>query len=780
MKILDVAVSRRTFVRSGIFFYGFNWLNARGASDAVSQKPPLPGSLKSNPRLDAWLKLHPDGFVTMLSGKVEIGQGILTALTQIVADELDVDIEKIKVISGDTARTPNEGVTSGSLSIQDSGTALRFACAEVRALLLHAGAKKLATDIESLSVQSGVITASSPNGITPKFVSYSELLEDINYAVLATATVKPKRSSEYKLIGSALKRRDIPGKVSGQPMYVQDIRLPGMVHARVVRPPAPRATLISVNTDSVLALEGVIKVVRSASFLGVIAKREEQAIAAARLLRESSQWSIPKDLPPQGEELFEFMLGQKTIDTVVSHKEDLSISLGTQQKIKRRYTRPYLAHASIGPSCALALWSDEATSTAHKQALLKVWCHSQGVFPLRGDLSKALGIAPELISVAHHEGSGCYGHNAADDVALDAALVARALPGTVVRLQWMREDEFTWEPLGSPMVVNLEAQLSEKGQILNWSHELWSYTHSTRPYDPAGCNLLASWYMENPLTAGPSRNIPQPSGGSDRNSIPLYDFPNQKVTNHLIEYMPIRTSALRTLGAFCNVLAIESFMDELAFESNKDPLAFRLMHLRDYRAIAVLEQVAQMANWGAQANGGNRDGQASPNSQTAHARLPDDSLSVNEKMGRGIAFAKYKNMAIYCAVIADVVVNLKSGLIRVTKAYASVDAGLIINPDGLKNQIEGGMIQATSWSLYEHVTYDSAQISTKNWNDYPILRFPHVPLIEVTLIDRKEEKSLGVGEGAHGPMAAAIANAVFAATQQRLRDIPLTLTKRLT
>ena len=763
--VLNSTLSRRALLRAGALCYGFNWLSVQAADEKA---PVLPGSLRNNPKLDAWLNLHPDGTVTMLTGKVELGQGILTALTQIVADELDVSLSVIKVISGDTSLTPDEGVTSGSLSIQDSGTALRFACAEVRSMLVDAAAQRLGAPVNTLITENGVVKSNTAN--TGTAIKYSDLLEDVNYAKPATARISPKASVIHKLIGSDLQRRDIPGKVSGKPMFVQDLRLPNMVHARVIRPPAPRAVLLSINADKTLKLPGVLKVVQDGNFLGVVALREEQAVQASKVLQDSCQWQIPKDLPPSGASLFEYMVKQKTQDDVVSQKSNPALPLHTDKLITRRYTRPYIAHASIGPSCAVAVWSSESDPT-NSLSHLRVWCHSQGVFPLRGDLAKALRFPPEQITVSHMDGSGCYGHNGADDVALDAALIARAVPGTPVRVQWMRGDEFAWEPMGSPMVVELSAQLSESGEITFWQHELWSYTHSTRPYDPEGCNLLASWYLDKPLKAGPSRNIPQPSGGSDRNALPLYEFPNQKVTNHLIQNMPIRTSALRTLGAFCNVLAIESFMDELALLSKQDPLTFRLKHLRDPRAVAVLERVAEISNWRATPVSAlqQRGHQVSP------ARDPFSAppqLKNHERGGRGIGFAKYKNMAVYCAVVADVIVNTQTGNVRVDQAFAVADAGLIINPNGLKNQIEGGLIQATSWSLMEQVAYSTERINTQQWSDYPILRFPEVPRLQVDLINRPNEKSLGVGEGAHGPMAGAIANAIYSACGQRLRETP--------
>jgi nicotinate dehydrogenase subunit B len=432
---------------------------------------------------------------------------------------------------------------------------------------------------------------------------------------------------------------------------------------------------------------------------------------------------------------------------VVSDKKDATAAGTGARTLEAQYTRPYQAHASIGPSCAVAHWEGDK---------LKVWSHSQGVFPLRGDLSKALRMPVENITAMHREGSGCYGHNGADDVALDAALLARAVPGVPVKLQWMREDEFGWEPFGSPMVVDLKASLDASGKVVDWQHELWSYTHSTRPYDPDGCNLLAAWYLQDPLKPGASRNIPQPSGGSDRNAIPLYAFPQQKVINHLLLDQPIRTSALRTLGAYANVFALESFMDELAASAGADPVEYRLRHLSDARARAVIDRTASMAQW----------------QSAAAASQPKATGGVLK--GRGVGFAKYKNLAVYCAVIVDVAVDTRSGQIRVERAWAAADAGLIINPDGLRNQIEGGIIQSTSWTLHESVHNDASHVLTRNWSEYPILRFPQVPVLAVDLINRPDERPLGVGEGSHGPTVAAIANAFTHATGRRLRDLPFT------
>ena len=735
--------TRRGFLKAGSLTVAFSLSPFNPIAAQNAALPVLPGSLNSNRLLGGWLRINANGTVTVFTGKVELGQGILTALSQIVSDELDVDLKRLEVVSGDTALTPNEGVTAGSLSIQDSGTALRYACAEARGLLLQSAAARLGVAAADLSVSDGAITHAGATTST----SYWTLASDaslLKREASGKASLKP--GSGHRLIGQSVKRRDIPAKVTGGEAYVQDMRLPGMVFGRVVRPDSLRVRLLSVDEAAARGMPGVVAVVRDGSFLAVAARREEQAIAAAAALRASAHWDAPADLPPAGGALFTYMKKQRMQDSVVSEKKDPAAQAAPGLRIfEAEFTKPYQAHASIGPSCAVAEWQD---------GKLRVWCHSQGVFPLRADLAKALRTPVESITVMHREGSGCYGHNGADDVALDAALLARALPGVPVKLQWTRVDEFGSEPLGSPMVVKMKASLDAAGKVLDWNHELWSYAHNTRPNDPDGCNLLAAWQMRDPLPAGPSRNIPQPAGGSDRNAIPLYVFPSQKVTNHLLLDQPIRTSALRTLGAYGNVFALESFMDELASAAGVDPVEFRLTHLTDPRARAVIERTAAMAGW---------RGGAAPAPQAAG----------DLRKGRGIGFAKYKNLAVYCAVIVDVAVDTRSGEVRVERAWSVADAGLVINPDGLRNQIEGGIVQSTSWTLHEAMANDAGARLTRNWNDYTILRFPQVPQVQVELINRPEERPLGVGEGSQGPTVAAIANAVANATGRRLRDLPL-------
>jgi len=729
-------ITRRGFLgRTAALTVGFSLapLARAFAQSAAPVGPKLPGSLQTNRNLDGWLRINPDGSVTAFTGKVEIGQGIVTALAQIVADELDVDLARVTIISGDTATTPNEGVTSGSRSIEDSGAALRAACAEARAILVETAASKLSVPASSLRVENGVVSAPGGGRAT-----YGELTSEATFKREATGQAKPKPPSAHRFTGKSIPRRDIPAKVTGGPAYVHDMRLPGMIFGRVVRPPSPRAKLISVDEQAVRSMPGVVAVVRDGSFLAVAAEREEQAVAAARGLDKTAKWQQTPSLPPTGRALFDHMRQQPSQTNVIGEKSESAPA--AVKTLAATFTRPFQAHAAIGPSCAVAHWEN---------GKLHVWSHTQGPFPLRGELAKALKIPPSDITVTHREGSGCYGHNGADDVALDAALCARATGGRPVKLQWMREDEFRWEPYGSAMVIDLQAGLDANGNVVDFRNELWSHTHSTRPGESDGVNLLAAWYVKDAQRPGTARNIPQPAGGGDRNAIPLYVFPRQRVVNHLLPDMPVRVSALRTLGAYANVFAIESFMDELALAAGADPVEFRLRHLSDPRAKAVIETVAAKAGWRPGARGG--DGR-----------------------GRGIGFAKYKNLATYVAVVAEVEVDRESGEVKVPRAWAAADAGLVVNPDGLSNQIEGGVIQSTSWTLREAVEFDGTRILTGDWANYQILRMPEVPTVQVTLIDRPGEKSVGAGEAAQGPAVAAIANAVANATGRRIRDLPLT------
>jgi CO/xanthine dehydrogenase Mo-binding subunit len=689
----------------------------------------LPVSLAANPKLSAWLKFSSDGQVTVSPGKVEIGQGIVTALAQIAADELDIDLSRVQMIRASTATSPNEGVTSGSLSIQQSGRALRHACAEVRRIFLQQAAERLGVDADALDIEDGTI--SGPGNVT---TSYWELAGEVSLDRDATPGVTPKIASRRTLAGNSVQRIDIPDKVLGRPRFIHDQALAGMLHGRVLRPENARAKLIELKEDGARATPGLIAIVRDGSFAGVVSETEHGAEAALIALRKGAAWSDGEPLPDE-DDLASFLKAQPAESTIIDKKT--AAQPGTVARtIKRQYTRPYIAHASIAPSCAMAQWHGDR---------VHVWTHSQGVYLLRADLALVLKLPVEHITVEHMEGAGCYGHNAADDVALDAALLAKSAGGRPVRVQWSRQGEMSDAPFGAAMAIEIEADLDAHGEIIGWRHSIWGNGHVARPGRAALPALLAGFELANPFPRMVSTNPPQANGGgSDRNSIPLYDFPSWRIESHRLTTMPIRTSALRTLGGQGNVFAIESILDEIAAERGEDPVAFRLRHLRDERAKDVIRAVAARAKWKPERRPG---------------------------VGYGIGFGRYKNTGAYCAAIAEIE---GAEEISVRKLTLAVDVGEAINPDGVINQIEGGAIQATSWVLKERVRFDRQRITSTSWTDYPILRFSEVPDVEVEVIQRPDVDPVGAGEAAHGPVTAAIANAVFDALGVRVRDLPIT------
>ena len=706
---------------------------------ADNTAPDLPIDLKNNLNINSWMYINPEGSIDVFSGKVEFGQGIATAFSQIVADEMDVDIKRIHILSSTTGISPNEGVTSGSQSVEFGGLALRYACAQARGTMLEKAAQSLNVPASDLTIKDGVITASNGKSVNYWKLTSNELLQQ-----KADGKYKPKAISSHRYIGQSIERTDIPAKVSGGEAYVQDMKLPGMLHARVIHPPAPRATLVSIDEAAIKSMPGVIALVKNGNFLAVVASREELAVEALKAAKNLCQWDLIKDLPSSTAAWLKSMQALPSTDTEHAVKEDLSKKNG--RYIGAEFTKPFTAHGSIGPSCAIAILKDGITT---------IYTHSQGMYPLRTDIVKALNVSPEKVVCIHKEGSGMYGQSGADDVALDAALIAREVPNQSIRVQWMRDDEFQWEPYGSAMTVKIRASLDDKGMINDWNQDVYSNTHSTRPGEKTGHNLVSSWYMANPQKPSPVTNIPLPAGGSHRNAIPLYNFPNQKIVNHLVEEMPIRVSALRTLGAYANVFAIESMMDMLAKKARMDPVEFRLQHLQNQRAKDVITKVASMANW-------------VPNEK----RIKRDGKII----GRGIGFAQYKDLQVYCAVIAQVEID-GAGKVRVTHMWSAADAGLIINPNGFKNQIEGGLVQTASWTLFEEIQFNQEMIKTSSWGEYPILRFEDVPQVHVELINRPNEKSVGVGEGSQGPGVGAIANAVALATNGRIYDLPMSPAK---
>jgi nicotinate dehydrogenase subunit B len=690
---------------------------------------PLPGPLNDNPSLERWVAFPSPGKVTVLTGRVELGQGVLTAMAQIAADELDIAIERITVRSGDTEKAPNEGYTAGSHSIQFGGVAMRQACADVRALFLAQAAKILDCNANALSLHDGSIYRDGKS----TGQDYWTLSGAVDLTGKATGEGTRKRVADLKTIGTSTPRLDLPGKIFGASAFIHDMHIDGMAHARVVRQPNRGATIGSIDENAIRrAAKGPVEFVRRGNFLAIIGDDETAVEAAAIAAVDHVTWQNVEAPTPTQQEA-NWLLQQPVVERVFG-APDAGNPQG-RERYEATYTRGYLAHASISPSCGLAVYRD---------GTLTVWTHCQGVYPLRAALAKTLKLEPSSIIVHHVQGSGCYGHNGADDAAADAAIIAMQKPGQPIRVRWRREEEFIYEPKTPAMVVKVRALLDEAGKPVDWTQEIWSPTHNLRP--GAGGNLLGALALPDPPPEPPPNDVPESNGGgATRNAEPLYDIPAKRILHHLVTETPIRTSALRGLGAMPNVFALECCIDELAERAGKDTVAYRLSITADPRARAVIEKVAAMADWKAGA-------------------------TAATGTGRGIAFARYKNRAAYSAVVVELSVEEE---IRLHRVWCATDAGLVINPDGVINQLEGGIIQSASWVLKEQVRFDNG-VASIDWETYPVLKFSEVPQIDIELINTRDEVPLGVGEVTAGPTAAAIGNAVSHALGARIRDLPLT------
>ncbi len=670
----------------------------------------LPGSLHVNRRISQWLDFSTPGKVRVYTGKVELGQGILTALSLIAADELKLPLSQIEMVSASTAHGPDEGMTSGSLSVQDSGSAIRQACAEIRKL----------TGLEG--------------------GDYWQALQGISLDVEPTE-LAPTLSPRQRLLTGQVKvpRLDLAPKILGQARFIHDLQWSDMVHARVLRLPSPQAKLRSTQADLQAALPPSVRCVVLGHFVGLIAAHEWQAQQALDKLSGVARWDEPASLPDMHD--LQSFLRQARHETLQTARNGQGGPGPDQVTLSATYLKPYLAHASIGLCCALARFDGKR---------LEVWTHSQGIHNLRDDMVRALALGPHPlaktnITLHHVEGAGCYGHNGADDVAFDAVLLALEQPGNTVRVLWTREQELANAPLASAHLVDLHATLSEDGRIERWSHELWSNGYSSRPGRAGTSVLLAAPHLPYGQPAPIAINPPLAAGGGgDRNAVPGYAFEHMAITNHRLLEMPLRTSAMRALGGYANVFAIESFMDELAHLSSQDPLSFRLRHLNDTRAIDVLKTVVERSTWW--------------NAPRA------------EGVGRGLAWARYKNTGAWCAVAALVEAGES---LRVLHLDLAVDVGQVIDLDGVINQTEGGALQSMSWTLKESVAFDRTRVLTRSWGDYPVLRFSEAPRVKVHVIDRPDQPALGAGESAQGPVAAALANALFNALGVRVRQLPL-------
>ena len=708
-------------------------------------------SLKTNPLIGQWLRFESNGTVTVFTGKVELGQGILHALKLMAAHELDLPVSSIHIQKANTDHSPDEGMTSGSLSVQDSGLAIRQACAH--AVLLFK---------------------------THACASYAELRSCVD-AQLPVDVTAPTKSTALTLING---REDLIDLVNGEPIFLHDLGINvdltpiknnggqsniNLLHGRMVRGPGLKCTLqVDSWLQALTSLPEGAQAFRDGSLVGVLAGTEELAEKGASKLQRLLKWNV-ESLPAcheGGVDLFEVA---PAMDSQVFHEAGQMVEesklAGKDAKVYEAvYFRPALHHGSMGPSVALAVWeSDQANSG------LKVWSHTQGIFPLRKDLALAFGVDAQQIEVQHMRGAGCYGHNGADDVAYDAAWLARHVPGQCVRVQWTREEEMQQSPMAPAMRVKLQATVQTNSEttnfehrqhgrgieLLTWQHDVWSQGHSSRPGRAATPAFKDSWQTEKNFPVLEPINVAAAAGaGAERNAVPPYISTHVKVNAHRLLGLPFRTSAMRGLGAHANVFACESFMDEIAHDQGLDPVAFRLSKLEDPRAMAVIQTLADQVNW-------------------LERR---QSVSQKEGWGLGIAYARYKSKGAYCAVVAEVEVTHQ---VCVRNLWVVADIGEIIHADGAISQLEGGAIQSTSWALKEQAHWDSENITSTNWDAYPILRFSEIPEVMVNLMPGNSQNAetlnspLGAGEATQGPTTAAIANAVFHAVGVRVRQLPM-------
>ncbi len=687
----------------------------------------LPLSIQNNRRMEKWIRFEPDRTVRLAVGKVELGQGNVTALAQIAADELDVDLTRISVLSGDTEAAPDEGQTTSSQSIEVSGRSVRLVSAELRARVLDRLARRLNCSPTELSIDDGVFRRGDAS--TGHDYWNFAASEDFTDEIAGTAT--PKSHEAYRYVGKPLPRRDLPAKVTGA-AFIHDMVRPDMLHARMLRQPCRGARLAALDEAALRRGErGEFRIVRVGDLVAFVGSDETVVQRAASVAPLHAKWDNVAPITTEQQEAA-WLVGQPSHDRVLGTEAPPA----TANVMSASYSRPYIAHASIAPSCALA---------EYRNGHLSVWSHTQGVYPLRAALANVLGLSQEAITVRHAHGAGCYGHNGADDVAVDAAVIASQIPDHCIRVQWRREEEFGFEPVGPAMHVSLRAALDDAGKPQEWTAEIWSATHVQRP--SSGGNMLTHEALPTPPPDPRPTDPPEANGGGGtRNAFVLYDVPVKRVLHHLVLRAPVRTSALRGLGALPNVFAIECFVDELAERAGIDPVQYRLSMLSDIRARRLIENLAQRCDWGSRGGAGTG-------------------------RGLGLGWARYKNRAAYAAVAAEVEVDQE---VKLRRIWCAADAGLVINPDGARNQLEGGIVQAASMVLKEQVRMEGDGITSVDWDSYPILRFSEVPEIDTEIIHAPDLPTLGMGECTFGPTAAAIGNAVAHALGARIRDMPFT------
>ena len=728
--MLTDQVSRRDFLKSsGALVVTFAM--APKLADAAIDVGPKTVALD---RVDGFVAIDGKGMVTVYSGKVDLGTGTDTALTQMAAEELGVPMSRVKLVTGDTLLTPDQGPTFGSLTIQNGGMQIRQACATAREALLDDAARKLGVAKTSLVLKDGVISA----GASGKRVAYGELVGDRRLALKLDPKAPTKDPSTYTIVGKPVARLDIPEKVTGRFTYMQDFKVPGMLHARVVRPAAMEASLQSFNDAECKKIPGYVSAVRKGNFLGVVAQNEWAAIKAARAVQAS--WSSWQGLPDKAK-LWDYVRNTKVVkvEPFQSVGNTAPGLAGAAKTVKATYDFAVHTHGSIGPSCAIA---------EIKDGKLTVWTASQATHLLRKQLAQMFDMTELNVRCIYVEGSGCYGRNGHEDAAADAALIAKEV-GKPVRVQWSRADEHGWDPKGPPTLLDYRGALDASGNIAAWESEVFI---PDRPVPFAGVTLVAADLANLP------RNPAHPGNIHQSLAIP-YALPNIKATAHWLAETPFRPSWIRTPGRMQNTYGNECFLDELAAAAGVDPLEYRIRNLKDPRGLECLERLRKLANW--------------------TPRTKPTGGSGETAKGRGVSYIKYELVRTYVGVVADVEVNRRTGKIRVERFHVAHDCGQIINPDGLRNQIDGNVIQTVSRTLIEDLQWNRSTVTSLDWETYPILRFPDVPEIRYDLIDRPKERPWGVGEPTAAVVPSAISNAVYDAVGIRMRSVPFTPDKVL-
>jgi nicotinate dehydrogenase subunit B len=699
--------------------------------DAAGARPRQPASGKplDPTEVDSFLAFHGDGTVTVYTGKVDVGTGLRIAVAQMAAEELGIAPERITLVDGDTGLCPDQGGTGGSTGLTRGGADVRQAAATARQALLALGATRLNRAAGELTIAGGEVRPIAGGA----GVAVASLIGDMRLEVKVDPKAPLRAPSTYTTVGQPIARPDVPAKCSGRHVYVHDVTIPGMLHARVIRPPAVGATLISVDESSVRGIPGV-RVVRVGSFLAVVAADEWAVVRAAGTLAAS--WTEAHALPgSDGLDRWTRAAAIERDQAVVTRGDAPGAIAGAAKTLSASYYWPFQSHASLGPCCAVADIKDNGGT---------IWSSSQGTHGLRANLSKVFGLDPAKVRVVFLDGSGSYGTNGGDHAAADAVLISKTI-GQPVRVQWSRQDETAWDPKGPQQLLDLRAGIDADGAIVGWDTEMWL------PFQAPGARALLA-----ADAAGIAQEHGQGAGAITQNGDPPYAAAAARVLVHWVKETPLQLSNLRAPGKIANVFAVESFTDELAAAANQDAVAFRLARLTDPRALEVIHRTAERFAW---------DPRPSPRRGGSKGGL---------LTGRGIAYMRYKQAENYVAIAMEVGVDPQSGRISVARVVCAHDCGLIVNPDALKNQIEGCILQTLSRALHEEVTFDRARVTSVDWASYPILRATEAPEIDVILIDRRDQPLLGAGEAATAPVAAALANAVFDATGVRLRTVPFT------